>query len=74
MMGVSVETKQGFRAGKPEELFQGEFDRPFPGTEYDVTADGHFLMVRTSPEHAPRKLIVVLNWFEELKRQLSPGK
>jgi serine/threonine-protein kinase len=74
MMAVSVETKQGFRAGKPEELFQGEFDRSFPGTEYDVTADGHFLMVRTPPEHAPRKLIVVLNWFEELKRQMSPGK
>jgi hypothetical protein len=37
------------------------------GTNYDVAADGRFLMVGESSAEA-NELNVVLNWFEELKR------
>jgi len=33
---------------------------------YDVTPDGHFVMVKNDPA----RLNVVLNWFEELKRKV----
>jgi hypothetical protein len=40
------------------------------GRTYDVSPDGsRFLMVKAgSADQAPASLVVVLNWFEELKR------
>jgi hypothetical protein len=40
---------------------------------YDVSRDGRFLMVQPSAHEkaTPTQIIVVLNWFEELKR-LAP--
>jgi hypothetical protein len=38
---------------------------------YDVTADGRFIMIRRGPNGG--KLRVVLNWTEELKRILAAG-
>jgi serine/threonine protein kinase/Tol biopolymer transport system component len=52
-------------------LFEGGFvpyDGNVPRT-YDVAKDGRFLMIREAPQVRPRTLVVVLNWFEELKRQ-----
>jgi hypothetical protein len=57
-------------------LFEGPFrvDGPFRG--YDVTPDGQrFLMVREVPQPTARvaQMVLVQNWFEELKR-LVPTK
>ena len=38
---------------------------------YDVTADGRFIMIRRGPNGG--KLSVVLNWTEELKQILAAG-
>ncbi len=36
---------------------------------YDVTPDGQrFVMVESAVESDPTEVVVVLNWFEELKR------
>jgi hypothetical protein len=37
---------------------------------YDVTSDGRFLMIKpdAGTQSAPPQMVVVLNWFEELKR------
>jgi hypothetical protein len=38
---------------------------------YDVSPDGQFLMVQSSPTEQPGMQInVVVNWLEELKRQV----
>jgi hypothetical protein len=46
-----------------------------PHRHYDVSRDGRFLMVR-GPEGPPSppvtQMVLVLNWFEELKR-LAPS-
>jgi len=35
---------------------------------YDVVPDGsRFLMVKLPPESEPRRVDIVLNWFQELK-------
>jgi serine/threonine-protein kinase len=57
--------------GKPTELFRDEYDMGIAGTNanYDVTADGRFLMLRREPGGG--HLRIVLNWTEELKRALA---
>jgi hypothetical protein len=44
----------------------------FRVSNYDVTPDGRFVMIRTEEGPAPAQINVVLNWFEELK-QLAPN-
>jgi serine/threonine-protein kinase len=74
VLSVKVRTGGKFEAEKPQVLFRGNFDYSFPGPNYDVSSDGRFLLARTPPESAPRTLVVVLNWFEELKRLAPTGK
>ena len=52
-------------------LFEGRyvFDQNVRG--YDLAADGRFIMVRTPDESLPRRVNVVLNWFEELKARMN---
>jgi hypothetical protein len=50
---------------------------PLTSPNYDVSPDGQrFLMLKPpeSAEAAPTQINVVLNWFEELKRRVPPGK
>ena len=42
------------------------------GIGYDVLPDGRFVMVRRPDQSTTREIVVVRNWFEELKR-LAPG-
>jgi serine/threonine-protein kinase len=63
--GTSLEFKA------PRALFRGgfvPFDANVPRT-YDVGKDGRFLMIREAPGVRPASLVVVLNWFEELRRR-----
>ena len=71
-MAGEVATERLFAAGKPTMLFTGDFmpsSTWFPN--YDVSRDGRrFLMVAPSAHEnaTPTQIIVVLNWFDELKR------
>jgi hypothetical protein len=44
-----------------------------PNRPYDVSADGRFLMFTLQQEAGSASMVVVLNWFEELKAKL-PGR
>jgi len=78
-MGVAVETAPTFKPGKPKVLFKGSYfsvNSPTGGYAlWDIGPDGRFLMVKP-PETAasagvgPRKISIVLNWFEELKQRV----
>jgi len=72
MMAVPIEPGPAFRAGNPTKLFGGSYFAALNGRTYDVSSDGQrFLMVKdktTSPRIANR-IIVVENFFEELKRR-----
>ena len=44
-----------------------------PGS--DVTADGQqFLMLEGGIRSGPDRINVILNWFEELKQRVPPGR
>jgi len=57
-------------AGVPTVLFSGPFDTT-QDNNYDVSADGHFIMVEAAPEATLHALQVVLNWSSDLKRLVS---
>jgi eukaryotic-like serine/threonine-protein kinase len=68
MMAVSISPEAEPELGKPLMLFQGHFRQGTRVAQYDVSADGRFLMVG---ENSIDRIHVVLNWFEDLKR-LAP--
>jgi eukaryotic-like serine/threonine-protein kinase len=70
LVAATYSATSGFSITNRRVLFSGPFQlHPFH-PNYDVTADGkHFIMVK--PESDDRKVIVVVNWFEELRRLIA---
>ena len=69
LVAVEVHSTPTFSSGRSTVLFPAgtylSFDR---GAEYAVApGDRRFLMIRQVPGSVPDQLIVVDNWFEELK-------
>lgn len=82
LMGVRVEAGSTWRSSTPARVLQGEYLYSIPalqggfggatGRSFDIAPNGRrFLMIKQSGSagaRAPQHLIVVQNWFEELKR------
>jgi len=74
MLAVDVVTSPSFRAGTPKALFA---TKSYESLQYDVSPDGkRFLMIKRpeAVEGPGGEAIVVLNWFEELRRRAPVGK
>jgi serine/threonine-protein kinase len=74
MMGVGIETKSTFTAGRPAVMFTGRYTIS-SRRNYDTSPDGQqFLMIKDFEQpveaSARTELIIVLNWFEELKERV----
>ncbi len=77
MMAVDVTTQPAFSAGKPKMLFEGPYVPPLQiASFYDVSADGQrFLMIKPVEQaQSATQIMVVQNWFEELKQKVPVGK
>ncbi len=73
LMGVPVELQPSFSAGTPTKILDGSDLLGGPGRAYDVSPDGErFLMITGGEGSADAaslpSLVVVQNWFEDLKR------
>ena len=74
LMTVPVQAEPSFTPATPEVLLEGNyFTGELTGRTYDVAPDGQrFLMITvgagTEDTSAPPSLILVQNWFEELRR------
>jgi serine/threonine-protein kinase len=76
MMAVAVGREAALEVGSPVVVWERPYFAPTPAAvrEHHIGPDGRFLMMKAAAAEraaAPR-LIVVLNWLEELKR-LVPG-
>ncbi len=71
MIAVEVTAGDRMTASRPRELFSGSYMATANKLDYDVAADGRFVMIKTPDEDWPREIDVVLNWFQELE-SLSP--
>jgi DNA-binding SARP family transcriptional activator len=70
IFAVNVKTSPSFSFGKPKRLFAAPWDQ-FGPTGYAVSQDDQrFLMIKKL-NSIPDKLIVVENWFEELKAKAN---
>jgi Tol biopolymer transport system component len=77
MMAVRMGSDPRGGPSRPVELFRGRFrsDTAFHYPQYDVAADGRFLMIQESESTAEDSSFgVVFNWFEELKRLVPTGR
>jgi hypothetical protein len=77
MMAVEIATQPSFSPGKPRLLFQGPYVPTVITFPYcDVSPDGQrFLMLKASEQNTSlTQIVVVLNWFEELKLRVPTGK
>lgn len=67
IMAVSVSTSSGFQVGPPREVLS---EPPLPGAggnpNYDVFPDGRFLVRHEAPGTSIDRVLLVLNWREEL--------
>jgi len=83
-MAVDVETGPSFKYGKPEVLFKGTYasnGNPHNYIFWDISpVDKRFLMIKPAATEAkskvgiPRKINIVINWFEELKQRMPAGQ
>ncbi len=68
LLRVAIDTANGFRAGRPERLFDGLETGGNPHT-YDVSRDGRFVHLRPVDRQVePTQVNLVLNWDAEVRR------
>jgi hypothetical protein len=69
-MAVNLDLERG-QIGQPQALFGGRYpDNPgwTRPRSYDVSRDGErFLMTRLPADRPRPRIVVVLNWFDELR-------
>ena len=76
MYSVSMETDPDFKPGRPQLLFEKSFVESSTAASWDVSNDGTRFVMPGLPEgdlNSVHQLIVVQNWFVELKR-LAPDE
>ena len=77
MVAVTVSSGDRLEVGEPRVLFRGPRDLlQIPSqfyTPWDIGPDGRFIMARsvTAATQIEAPLIVVENWFEELRARLA---
>jgi serine/threonine-protein kinase len=72
VMAVDVSITDGFSAGAPRRLFAGDYlSDPNGNANYDVTADGRFLMISGERADSPTELKLVMGWDEVVKGVLE---
>jgi len=73
MMVVGIQAGAAFRYDPPARLFEGAYMRGGQPPTYDVSPDGRFVMLKTTAAEEPgnQPLGVVVNWTDDLERQLA---
>ena len=72
LMSLQVKTTGALVLGERRKLLDVSAYDPGYFHDFDVSADGQrFLLIRTEPESRPLRLDIILNWFDELRRQVG---
>jgi eukaryotic-like serine/threonine-protein kinase len=75
IMSMEVSVQTAFAGGVSRQVFAGRYADPVIVPTYDITPDGQrFLMLKPSEQQVPsNQIVIVQNWFEELKRRVPIG-
>jgi len=73
MMAARVARGASFTVDRPRVLFEGEFEGGGVTPSYDIAPDGRFLMIEPSRDREPAtsNLVVIDNWFAELRQKTA---
>ena len=72
VMAATIATQPSLTVTGRELVFEGQFASDLFHPNYDVTRDGQtFIMIRPVEEN--RRLVVVVNWIDELRRRTGGG-
>ena len=76
LMTVPLQTSPTFSAGRPNLVLERQYPvGESAGPNYDIGADGQrFLMIKDDDSAQPPQLVLVENWFEELKALVPAGQ
>jgi serine/threonine-protein kinase len=69
IMGAPVVTRSTFTWGQAAPVLRGPYEFPTADTQYDVWND-RFLVLKAAQTASPPSIVIVENWFEELKRRV----
>ena len=70
VLSADISLTPQIKVGRSRVLFTGNYAPAFSDSPmYDVTPDGNaFVMVQPYEESVVSRMIVIVNWFEELRR------
>ena len=72
MVAASVQTEPVFRVRARDVLFVDTYDRIGYNADYDIDPrSGRFLMLKSDEAAGEAEIVVVVNWFEELKAKVG---
>ena len=73
LMAAAIATSPALSVTSRQMLFQGPYATDLYHPNYDVAPDGKsFIMVRTAEDS--RRLVIVLNWVQELRQRVGGAK
>jgi Tol biopolymer transport system component len=73
LMAVAVDDSKGFTAGRPRALFKDTIP-PWLNGGYDVSPDGQRFVTMEIEEEGATRIVMLLDFFEELKRLAPTGR
>lgn len=74
VMAVQIETDPELTAGQPRTVLQGDYERDSWGqANFDVAADGRFVLVVHRQRSRPTTLRIVTHFFAQLRGALAGG-
>jgi eukaryotic-like serine/threonine-protein kinase len=68
IMAVPITPGQAFESKAAHPIARGWYARPIFDRQYDVAPDGRFVVMKPVGRPPRDEIVIVLNWFEELKR------
>ena len=73
LMAARIVAGQTFSVATPELLFESAHMHDGQPPTYDVSADGRFIMIKSSGTVEPftQPFTVVINWIDELERRIG---
>jgi Tol biopolymer transport system component len=73
LMAVPVDGGKGFSAGRPRPLFKDTVPAWLNGG-YDVSTDGQRFVTMEIEQDGAKRVVMLLDWFEELRRLAPTGR
>ena len=72
---ISIETEPAFKPGSPIKMFGGNYTNWAASTNYDYDSrNDRFLMIKNIGNPSLNQINVVVNWIEELKKNVPAEK